>query len=53
METSLERRPAGWPSDKPVWTLSVFFLAALIVPGRIAFEYAGRWNHLGAHYLPH
>jgi hypothetical protein len=53
METSLERRPAGWPSDKPVWTLSVFFLAALIVPGRIAVEYAEHWNDLGAHYLPH
>lgn len=53
METSLERRPAGWPSDKPVWTLSVFFLAALVVPGRIAVEYAQHWNDLGAHYLPH
>jgi hypothetical protein len=53
METSLERRPAGWPSDKPVWTLGVFFLAVLIVPARIAVEYAQRWNDLGAHYLPH
>jgi hypothetical protein len=53
METISERRPAGWPSDKPVWTLSVFFLAALMVPGRIAVEYAQRWNDLGTHYLPH
>jgi type IV secretory pathway TraG/TraD family ATPase VirD4 len=47
------RRPAEWPSDKPVWSLTVFFLAALVVPGRIAFEYAQHWSDLGAHYLPH
>ena len=40
------RRPTGWPSDKPVWTITVFLLAALVVPGRIAFEYARHWNGL-------
>jgi hypothetical protein len=52
METSLERRPAGWPSDRPVWTLSVFSLAALVVPGRIAVEYAEHWSDLGAPTSP-
>jgi len=47
------RRPKGWPSDKPVWSLTVFFLAALVVPGRIVLEYAQHWSGLGAHYLPH
>jgi len=47
------RRPTGWPSDKPVWTITVFLLAALVVPGRIAFEYARHWNELGTFYLPH
>lgn len=46
------RRPAGWPSDKPVWSLTVFFLAALVVPGRIILEYAQHWSDLGSHYLP-
>jgi hypothetical protein len=46
------RRPAGWPSDKPVWSLTVFFLAALVVPGRIIVEYAQHWSDLGSHYLP-
>ena len=26
---------------------------SLVVPARIAVEYAGHWNDLGAHYLPH
>ena len=26
----LARRPANWPSDKPVWSFTVFFLAALV-----------------------
>jgi hypothetical protein len=47
------QRPAGWPSDKPVWTLTVFFLAALVVPGRIVLEYTQHWSDLGSHYLPH
>jgi hypothetical protein len=47
------RRPAEWPSDKPVWSLTVFFLAALVVPARIVLEYAQHWSDLGAHYLPH
>ena len=47
------RRPTGWPSDKPVWTITVFLLAALAVPGRIAFEYGRHWNELGTFYLPH
>ena len=47
------RRPAGWPSDRPVWSLTVFLLAALVVLGRIAFEYAQHWSDLGTHYLPH
>ena len=47
------RRPAGWPSDKPVWSLTVFLLATLLVPARIALEYAQRWSDLGTHYLPH
>ncbi len=46
------RRPAGWPSDKPVWSLTVFFLAALVVPGRIVLEYTQHWSDLGSHYLP-
>jgi hypothetical protein len=47
------RRPTGWPSDKPVWSVAVFLLAALVVPGRIAFEYAEHWNELGTFYFPH
>jgi hypothetical protein len=47
------RRPTGWPSDKPVWSVAVFLLAALAVPGRIAFEYAEHWNELGTFYFPH
>ena len=60
MESSLSvnhqetaRRPKEWPSDKPVWCLTVFFLAALVVPGRIVFEYTEHWSDLAAHYLPH
>ena len=47
------RRPTGWPSDKPVWSVAVFLLAALAVPGRIAFEYVRHWNELASFYLPH
>lgn len=47
-----ERRPEGWPSEYPVWTITVFVLAAVIVPGRAAWEYARHWSDLGAHYLP-
>ena len=46
------RRPAGWPSDQPVWSITVFALAALIVPARIALEYGEHWSDLGAHYIP-
>jgi hypothetical protein len=49
----LARRPANWPSDKPVWSFTVFFLAALVVPGRIVLGYTQHWSDLGSHYLPH
>jgi hypothetical protein len=42
----------GGPSDKPVWSLTVFVLAALVVSGRIILEYAQQWSDLGNHYLP-
>jgi hypothetical protein len=43
----------GVASDKPVWSVAVLLLAALAVPGRIAFEYARHWNGLASFYLPH
>ncbi len=55
------RRPAGWPSDKPVWSLRVFFLAGLMfgadqrtalarcidgpLPGSV-IAHSGRWKAL-------
>src|ERR1019366_355330 len=47
-----EGTQAGWPSDKPVWSLTVFCLAALVVPERIVLEYTQHWSDLGSHYLP-
>ena len=45
------RRPAGWPSAKPLWSLTVVVLALLLVPGRVALEYGQHWSDLGKHYL--
>jgi hypothetical protein len=42
----------GWPSRKPVWTLSAFLGAALFFAAVVPVQYARNWSFAEKFYLP-
>ncbi len=47
-----DRRPAGWPSQKPVGLITAFLLALLTIPAMLAWQYRKEWTALQRFYLP-
>ena len=48
-----ERRPPGWPSDYPRYTIAALCLGLLTILGILTYQYTLQWNALQRHYLLH
>ncbi|MDQ2843574.1 MAG: hypothetical protein M3Y72_21540 [Acidobacteriota bacterium] len=45
------RRPAGWPSDRPVWAMTALLLAIATIPALLFYQYRQEWTALQRYYL--
>lgn len=46
-----DRRPPGWPSPKPVWSLAALWLGVLTIPAAFVYQYKQQWTVLERAYL--
>jgi hypothetical protein len=46
-----DRRPAGWPSEQPVWAITALVLAAAMIPALLFYQYRQEWTALQRYYL--
>lgn len=42
-----DRRPAGWPSEQPVWAITALVLAAAMIPALLFYQYRQEWTAQG------